>query len=167
MGDGELDRIDAGEIGCVERMLPPGPGLGFLAEHGGKRIDHRIERGHGMDPAPPRLALELAADVAVDQSEKDQARPPLDIVEHPVEMAFGADHRPEMAEDVDTVELGQAGLGDHLQTSRRWSPKADGDGAGSMWKTLPVDNFVEIASGTLGTLSRKALLPAILDWSTV
>ena len=30
-------------------------------------------------------------------------------------MAFGADHRPEMVERLDIVELGEAGLGDHVQ----------------------------------------------------
>ena len=69
-----------------------------------------------MDPALRGiLLLELAADGAVDQGVEDEARPPLDIVEHPVEMAFGADHRPEMADRLDIVELGEAGLGDHLQ----------------------------------------------------
>src|SRR5688572_28514601 len=68
-----------------------------------------------MDAPAPGLALELAADVAVHQRVEDEAGPPLYIVEHPVEMAFGTDHRPEMAEHVDALELGEAGLGDHLQ----------------------------------------------------
>ena len=35
MGDGELDRVDAGEIGGVEHVLAAGPALRLLAAHRG------------------------------------------------------------------------------------------------------------------------------------
>ena len=62
MGDGELDRVDPGEISGVERMLAAGAALGLLAADRGQRVDHRIEHGDRMDAAAAALALELAAD---------------------------------------------------------------------------------------------------------
>ena len=115
MGDGELDGVDAGEISGVERVLAPRPPLRFLAEHSGQGMRYRIEDGDRGDAAAARLLLELAADIAVHQRKEDEARPPLDIVEHTVEMPFRAHHRPEMLQHFDMVELGEAGLGDQLQ----------------------------------------------------
>src|SRR3954454_11581280 len=96
MGDGELDRVDAGEIGGVERVLAARPPLRFLAEHRRERVHHRVEDGDGMDAPPPRFLLELAADVAVHQRVEDEPRTPLDVVENSVEMTLRAHHRPEM-----------------------------------------------------------------------
>jgi hypothetical protein len=68
-----------------------------------------------VNPAAAAFLLEIAADVAVHQGEEDEARPPLDIVEHPVEMSFRTHHRPEVTKHLDIVELGEACLGDHLE----------------------------------------------------
>ena len=159
MGDGELDRVDPGEIGGVERVLAPGPALRCLAAHRRQRVDHRIEHRHRMDAALPALALELAADVAVDHGVEDEARPPLDIVEHAVEMAFGAHHRPEMVQRLDIVELGEAGLGDHVQRL------AGGIGQEMEVELLqrrrgirPVEKHGERASGRLGANSRTGFV---------
>ena len=68
-----------------------------------------------MYPAAAALLLQFSTNVAVDERIKDEPRPPFNIVQDSVQMAFGADHRPEMAQRLDVVELRKAGLGDHLQ----------------------------------------------------
>ena len=85
-------------------------------------------------PRARHLLLQLAADVAVDQRVEHQPGPPLDLVEHAVEMAFRAHHRPEMLDHLDIVELGEAGLGDHLQRLAgrvRQQVKMERDGSAS------------------------------------
>ena len=115
MGDCELDRVDSGEIGCVERVLTAGAALRLLAAQRRQRVDHRIEHRHGVELALPALALEVAADRRVDQGVEDEARLLGDIVEHAVEMAFGAHHRPEMPVRLDILELRQAGARHHVE----------------------------------------------------
>ena len=68
-----------------------------------------------MELALAAFALEIAADRGVDHGVEDQARLLLDIVEHAVEMAFRAHHRPEMPKRLDILELRQAGARHHVQ----------------------------------------------------
>jgi len=96
-------------------MSASGAALGRLAAHRGQGMDDRIEHRHGVDLALAAFALELAPDRRVDDRVKDQARAFLDIVEDPVEMALGSDHRPNVAQCLDRVELGKAGARHHLQ----------------------------------------------------
>ena len=145
MGDGELDRVDAGEIGGVERVLAAGPALGLLAAAPprARRSPDRAPRRRGCRAAGT-CARARGGSSRLTTRVEDQARPPLDIVEHPVEMAFGADHRPEMLDRLDIVELGEAGLGDHVQRLAGRSPRGGAGGAASMpgppeirlWKTM-------------------------------
>jgi hypothetical protein len=72
-----------------------------------------------MNPAAAAFLLELAADIAVHQRVENEPRSPLDIVEHPVEMALGSDHGPEMAQRLDPVELGKARLCNDFQRLTR------------------------------------------------
>src|SRR3546814_7815988 len=46
MRDGELDRLDAREIGGVEHMLAAGARLRLLPQHPRQGIGHRVERRH-------------------------------------------------------------------------------------------------------------------------
>ena len=166
MGDGELDRVDPREIGGIERVLASRPALRFLAEHRRERVDDRIEDGHGVDSAATGLLFELAPDGAVHQGVEDKAGATLDVVEDPVEMAFRADHRPGMAKDLDPVELGEAGLGDHLQASLRSNPRADGGEAdrpsatlGRLWISM-----WEFASLSLGSVASEGFAPVTLGF---
>ena len=119
MGDSELDRVDPREIGRVEHMLAPGAALGLLAAERGQGVDHRIEHRHGVDPPLPAFAFQVPAHGRIDEGVEDQAGPAFDILEHAIEMAFGAHHRPEVVERLDHVELGETGLGDHVQSLAR------------------------------------------------
>jgi hypothetical protein len=96
-------------------MLPAGAALGLLAADRREGVEHRIEHRNRVDGAAPALPLELTTNGRVDDGVQDKARPPLDIVEHALEMAFGPNHRPRMADRLDIVELGEAGIGDHVE----------------------------------------------------
>src|SRR5690606_24608610 len=115
MGDGELDRVDPREIGRIEGMLAPGAALGRLAAHGGERVEHRIEHRYRMNAASPALLFERTANLRIDDRVEDDARAPLDILEDAFEMAFGADHRPQVANRADIVELREPGGPDHVE----------------------------------------------------
>ena len=59
--------------------------------------------------------LEHRARRRVDQSEDDEAGVLRDLLEDALKMRFGADHRPEVADRLDIVILGERRLGDVLQ----------------------------------------------------
>ena len=115
MRNGELDRLDPGKISCVQNMLATGPGLGFLAEHIGQGVGHRVQCRHRRQTQMPALAFKLCPDIPVDDGEYHQARIFGHFAQNPVEMLFRADHGPEMLDDLHPVELGERGLGDIFQ----------------------------------------------------
>src|SRR5215204_6413244 len=55
--------------------------------------------------------FEPLADVVVDKGEDDEPRPLRDFQQNPVEMALTTHHRPEMLDRLDTLKLGEPGLG--------------------------------------------------------
>src|SRR3546814_9656689 len=71
--NGELDRIDAREIGGVERMLAPRARLRLLPEHPRQRIGDRIERRDGGQVQGARAPFETDAQIAADEGEEDHA----------------------------------------------------------------------------------------------
>jgi hypothetical protein len=117
--DGELDRLDAREIGGVERVLAAGARLCFLPEHPRQRVGDRVERGDGRQVECPRAALEADAQLAVDESEEDHAGARLHLGHDAVEMRFRSHHRPEMAHHLDIVELRDRRLGDIFECLAR------------------------------------------------
>ena len=74
VGNGELDRIDAGEISVIQRMLAPWPALRLLAEDIFQRIRDRIKRGNHRQAEAAALFLQqrkqtfLLGDQPVDAS---------------------------------------------------------------------------------------------------
>jgi len=115
MRDGILDRFDTGEIGGVERVLPPWPGLRLLAQNAGKCIGYRIQRGNGGQSQGTAPFLQLLPHCQIDEGEKHQARIGGDIDKDAFEMRFGPNHRPEMLDHINLVELRECRLGNILQ----------------------------------------------------
>ena len=152
MPDGELDRLDAREIGRVQRMLPPGPRLHLLPEHARQRVVDRIERCYRWQADRTAARFERAADLRIDQGEDHQPRILRDLAEDTLEMSVSAYHRPEMAQHLDIIELRQRRLGDILQRL------TGGIGEQMKMKTHQLDRSVEnmrkIASAT--TRARQA-----------
>ena len=115
MRDRELVRLDAREIGRVEDMLPPWPGMCGAAEHARQPFDHRIERGDQRQTERLAAELEPLAQLGFGQREDDDAGAQRDLGEHALEMAFGTHHRPEMLDRLDAFEPRQPGLDDHVE----------------------------------------------------
>jgi hypothetical protein len=59
MRDREQDRVDSGEIGRIQRVLPSRPCLRHLPGYGRESIDDRIQNGNGVNAPPPAFLLEL------------------------------------------------------------------------------------------------------------
>ena len=70
MCDGELDRLDAREIGGIERMLTARSRLGFLPEHARQGVGYRVERGNKRQALSLGAALETCAQLTVDEGER-------------------------------------------------------------------------------------------------
>ena len=91
MGDGELDRVDPGEIGGVERVLAAGARPGLLAELiAASASITGSSTGTAADPALPALPLEHAPDLRIDDRVKHQPGPLSISLEDPVEMPFAS-----------------------------------------------------------------------------
>ena len=115
MRDGELDRIDAAEIGVIHHVLAPRAPLGLLAQQCFQRVGYRIERGHAAQTERAAPLFQPLADFGADHGEHHQARIVADFPHDPVKMLLRSDHRPEMAHDIGIVELRECRLGDHFQ----------------------------------------------------
>lgn len=104
--NGELDRFDAFEIGRVQAVLLARPRLGLLAEQRGEGIDDRIDHRNGGQSERAAPFFQLGAPLLTGEREEDKARVGRNIGHHPIEMAFGAHHWPEMADDIGLFKLG-------------------------------------------------------------
>ena len=91
------------------------PSIAALAEEAFERGVDRIERGDRGQAERGAALLEPGPHPAVDQREQHQPGIGGDLRHDPVEVVLRADHRPEVADDVGVVVLGERGLGDHLQ----------------------------------------------------
>ena len=115
MRDGEVDRVDAGEIGFVHHVLATGAGLGLLAEPVLERESHRVERRDVRQAERAAAFLAAAARLVVDQRVEHEARVSGEILDDAGDLVDRADHRPEMADHLGVVELRKRRLGDHLE----------------------------------------------------
>ena len=115
MRDGELDGLDAIEIGLVHRVLAAGPTMCFLAERLFQRFGHPVEDRHCGKTQLAASFFQARAGFRIDQREQHEARIALEFGQNPFEVLAAANHRPEMAHDVGILELRERRLGEHLE----------------------------------------------------
>ena len=116
MRNRELDCLNPRKIGRVHNMLPPGTGLGLLPQHVGHSVAYGIKRRNRRQAQGPASGFQLAPCVAVDERKQDEAGIGGNIRQDPLQMAFGAHHRPEMLDHMlSAVKLRQCRLGNIFQ----------------------------------------------------
>ena len=115
MCDGVVNRIDPAEIGFIHRVLAARPGAGVLTQRIFERCDCRIQNRNHRQPERTATLFELDPDLGIGEGKEDEARVGPDLAHDPVKVLLRADHRPEVAVDLGPFELGQGGLGQHLQ----------------------------------------------------
>ena len=115
MGDGELDRLDPGEIGFVQYMFAARARAGFLPQYVGERVGHAVERGDMRQAERAAAGFQPPPQHVVGQGEEHEAGIGGDVLHDPVEMDFRSHHGPEMADRLDILEQADRRLGDILQ----------------------------------------------------
>ena len=96
MIEGKGHRVDARKIFVVEQMLLARHAAALAMQIGRQRADHRIEHRNGRDLQPAAALLQQLAKLVADQREQHDARIGLDPGDHPVDLAAGAHHAPDM-----------------------------------------------------------------------
>ena len=112
MPDREIDRGHAVEIGAVELALASRPVAHRLAEDFRQNIDHRVENRDMGYPAFGAAALELGAQILINDTHQQDAGIALDAGENRVDMMQAANEGPHMFGRPDIGKLRDAGTGD-------------------------------------------------------
>jgi hypothetical protein len=119
MRHGVLDRLDAREVSLVHQVLTAGAAACRLTEHHLQSVDHRIQRRDRRQTHRRTTRLQPLADRALDPREQHQPGPFADFGQNAVEMTVGTDHRPEMFERFNPIELRECRLGHRLERFAR------------------------------------------------
>ncbi len=75
----------------------------------------RVQRRHIRNGERPATLLELLAQRRIGEREQHHARIAHDLLDDTLKMLLGADHRPEMPDRLDILELRDRRLADMLQ----------------------------------------------------
>ena len=160
MGDGELDRFHAVEIGLVHGVLATRAAVRFLTQRLFQRLGHPVENRHGGQAELRTGFFQPMARFRIDQREQHQAGIALEFGKDALKMLPAANHRPEMANDVGILELGKRCLGQHFQRFAGGigqQMQVDAVGNGSI--PVPVENKGINHGRKLATSSGRKTLP--------
>ncbi len=113
--DGVLNRLDAGKIGGIKHVLATRPGLRGLAEHLGESVDNGINCGNHWQAKGAAFRFKRPAHIGVDHRIEYQSGVLGYFGHDPGQMAFGTNHRPEMLDGLNRVELRKRGLRDSFE----------------------------------------------------
>ena len=112
MPDREINRCHAVKIGAVELALSSRPVAHGLAKDFRQNIDHRVQDRDMGYPAFGAAALELGAQILVNDTHQQDAGIALDAGKNRVDMMQASHKCPHMFGRPDVGKLGHAGAGD-------------------------------------------------------
>ncbi len=114
MIEGKGNRIDARKILAVEQMLFARHPTALPMKVGSQCADDRIENRDGRHLQPAAALLQQLAKRVVDHREQDNPGIGFNSGYHPVNLAAGAHHAPDMLDRLSIVELHKAGPGHRM-----------------------------------------------------